>query len=175
MRKLSKYKKGLLAWSFMIDLIIFIFIFFIVMGFIDRAAERTTYEQSFLARHFALMTETVLMPPGNLEVEDRINPLWFTLSFEKNRVHVYDATQVSKPPLYERAIYPFIEDKTLKFDYPTITPGEKIKLTKSFIQRFNPLSVFYTSSQNIESGQSIKPVFCKIDSELKVASNETCI
>lgn len=166
-----KQKRGqittMVLW-FMIDLVLAIVIFFILSSYVDRAAEYTTFEKNFLARDIALLIDTLYAAPGNVITNYSQDTLWFTFKFDKNQVQIYDITENPNPPMSDRALYPFIEDRNLKFEYKIITPGVKAQKSKSILKKTPPFSWLTTNKPIIEPGTSASLQFIKTSQELGV-------
>lgn len=164
-------KKGALEniLFFLIDLIVVVIVFFLMMGYVDKVVESTTFEKNFLARDTALLIDTLYVSPGNIVVDYPQDTFWFNFNFEKNKVEVYEDSLllIKKPSSY------FIEDRNMEFVYKEIKPEKKVEDKKSFIEKyFSPLSYFYTSKPKLEEGTFVKLVFGKQGKEIVVDKKE---
>lgn len=169
----KKAQSTLLFW--LIDILVFIIVLFTLLNFVDTAAENVTFEKIFLSRHFALLADTILSAPYDISFKDPSNTLWFTLAFNNNQVQVYDTTINSNPPLNERAIHYFIEDKNIRVDHTILGPSKKIKTSDSIFKKvLAPVAVFYTEVPKLSDENTVKPLFCKHGSILEINTKNNC-
>jgi|TARA_B100001971_G_C18242142_1_gene571624 hypothetical protein len=158
-------KKATLEISlfWLMDILIFAVVFFLMMIYVDKTVESTTFEKHFLARDSALLIDTLYISPGNTIINYPQNTLWFSFNFNKNKVEVYEDETTRKPSSY------FTEDKNMIFNYKDIQPEKKADLEKTLIEEYNP---FFTYTPELEEGASVKLVFSKTGKDIVVDKQE---
>jgi hypothetical protein len=152
------------------DILILLVILSLIISYIGKVGENTTFQKRFIAKDMSLLIDTLYASPGNIYVEYPHTTLWFGISFKKNTLEVFEKPTESQKT---KEIAHFLEDTNLRITKQVFSPLEDYKEKKSFVRKYLPVfELFKKNKYDLSEKQTLSIRFFKTQNQIKIFDKE---